>query len=167
VGHRQIGRPIAPPSLDESPTSFADPFDPLRSFGRHARRGAVRRLSDEEREIRRSAGIHFNRWWPAAIIVVAVIIASSDVSMLERCIGKPLDGGGRGGAWVRVALAYPCSPFLRFGSWGEWLLLAALWLPIPFGVLNWRWLKRHEAYWDRIRQREKERRAAKRRRKDR
>jgi hypothetical protein len=48
------------------------------------------------------------------------------------------------------------------GSWAEVLLFAALWLPIPFAILNLFWLKRYRAYWSRIRQREKERRAEKR-----
>ncbi len=66
---------------------------------------------------------------------------------------------------LRLALAYPCSPYLLRGSWSEWLLFAALWAPIPFAVLNFFWVKRHEAYWDQIRQREKEKRAEKRRQK--
>lgn len=124
-----------------------------------------RRLSDEEREIRSSRGIPFGRWWPIGALLLAVIFASTDLAMLERCTGKSLEGGGRAGALVRLALAYPCSPFLLRGSALEWLLFAGMWLPIPVAVLNWRWAKRHEAYWDRIRQREKERRAAKRARK--
>jgi hypothetical protein len=63
---------------------------------------------------------------------------------------------------VRIVLAFPCSPFLLRGSTTERLLLAAMWLPIPFAVLNWRWIRRHSDYWDGIRQREKERRAEKR-----
>jgi hypothetical protein len=95
------------------------------------------------------------------IIFIAVVIASLDFSMFERCTGKPLDGGGRSGVWARAALAYPCSPFLLRGGASDWLLFAALWLPVPFAVVNWFWLKRHQAYWDRIREREKERRAEK------
>jgi hypothetical protein len=85
--------------------------------------------------------------------------------MLERCAGKFAEGHGRIGAWVRAALAYPCSPLLLRGPWTEWLLFGAMWLPLPFAILSWSWFKRHEAYWDSIRQREKERRAEKRGRK--
>jgi hypothetical protein len=81
--------------------------------------------------------------------------------MLERCAGTVADGTGRAGAWARVILTYPCSPHLLHGSRGELLLFAALWLPIPFAILNLFWLKRHRAYWKRIRQREKETRPAK------
>ena len=122
----------------------------------------MRRLTDEEREIRSGRGIPPKRWWPFAVALVAVAIASVDLAMFERCTGKVLDGGGRGGMWVRAGLAYPCSPFLLRGSWWDWLLFAGLWLPVPFAVVNLFWLRRHKAFWDRIRRREKEKRAEKR-----
>ena len=105
------------------------------------------------------------RWWPIAAFLLAIMIAQADLTMLERCTGRWLEGGGRAGAAVRLVLAYPCSPFLLRDSALEWLLFAGMWLPFPFAVLNWRWFKRHEAYWDRTRQREKERREKKRARK--
>ena len=120
-----------------------------------------RRLTDEEREIRSGAGIPVKRWLPFAAIYLWPFVTSLDTSMLERCAGRSADGSGRAGAWERVALTYPCSPHLLHGSWAELLLFAALWLPIPFAVVNLFWLKRHRAYWSRIRQREKERRAEK------
>lgn len=67
-----------------------------------------------------------------------------------------MPGGGRGGAAVRMLLAYPCSPYLLTGPWLEWLLFAGLYLPLPFLYLNRRWMKRHTAYWDGVREREKE-----------
>jgi hypothetical protein len=121
-----------------------------------------RRLTDEERETRSGRGIGAKRLWPVALVVVAIFIVALDIPTLERCAGRLADGRGRAGAAVRAVLAYPCSPFLLRGSWGEWLLFAALWVPIPFAVLNWFWAKRHEAYWDIIRLREKKRRAEKR-----
>ena len=57
---------------------------------------------------------------------------------------------------VRVLLSYPCSPYLLTGSRLEWLLFAGLYLPLPFLYLNGRWMKRHKAYWDGVREREKE-----------
>lgn len=62
-----------------------------------------------------------------------------------------------------MLLAYPCSPFLIGGDEWGWFLLALLWLPIPFAVLNWRWAKRQRAFWNEIRLREAKRRDAKRR----
>jgi hypothetical protein len=122
----------------------------------------MRRLTKEQREMRSGRGIPINRWSAFALAFVAALIASADLSMLERCAGRFADGRGRTGAWVRFALTYPCSPSLLRGSWSEWLLFSAMWVPLPFAVLNWFWLKRHRAYWDGIRRREKEGRAEKR-----
>ncbi len=121
----------------------------------------MHRLTSEEREIRRSRNIPPARWWPFAAIVLATVLTALDAPMLHRCAGSLADAPGRVGGLIRLALAYPCSPALVRGSWIERALLAALWLPVPFAVANLLWLRRNEAYWDRIRQREKERRAEK------
>ena len=139
--------------------------DPLRTSDLGLRITIMHRLTDEERKIRRSRGIGPRRWWPFAVLFLANFLASMDLSLFERCTGKVLDGGGRGGALVRAVLAYPCSPFLLRGSSLEWLLFAAMWVPVPFLLINRRWLKRHEGYWERIRQRERERREQRRSRK--
>ncbi len=91
-----------------------------------------------------------------------MFVAALDRPWFERCVGSWADSSGRGEGMLRVVLAYPCSPYLLQGSLGEWLLFAALWAPIPFIVLNFFWMKRHKAYWDQVRQLEKERRAEKR-----
>lgn len=142
--------------------------------------GSVHRhLTDEEREIRSSAGISIRRWWPFAAIYLWPFVTSFDSAMLERCVGRFEDVSGHGPEWVNLALhgsgrdavlvqtvlAYPCSPFLLRGSLSEFLLFAAMLLPIPFAILNLFWLKRHRAYWDQIRSRDKKRRAEKRARK--
>lgn len=135
-----------------------------------------RRLTDEEREIRSSAGIPIKRWWPFVAFYLWPFVASFDSSMLERCVGRfeagnghgpewvnlALHGSGRDAAFVQAVLAYPCSPFLLRGSAGEMLLFVAMLIPVPFAILNWFWLKRHKAYWDGIRARQKVMRAAKR-----
>lgn len=102
------------------------------------------------------------RWWPFLVLLVANCSASMNVPVLERCTGWSLEGGRRAGAAVRALLAYPCSPYFLSDSWLDWLLLAAMWAPIPFAFLSWRWAQRHRAYWNTIRQREKVRRAEKR-----
>jgi hypothetical protein len=124
----------------------------------------MRRLTDEEREIRSGRGISLKRWWPIVAVVIAALIASLDTS-LQSCIGEYEYRRKSIRTIIQLALTYPCSPILLRGSWGEWLLFAAMWVPIPFGVLNWFWWKRHKAYWDRKRQRERELRAEKRSRK--
>ena len=121
------------------------------------------RLANDEREIRSGRGIPFGRWWPIAVLVIAAAFASSDYGALERCTGKPIHvDGTRGAGLIHMVLAYFCTPTFLRGSWTEIAIIAAMWVPIPFAVLNWFWMKRHKAYWDRIREREKERRAAKR-----
>jgi len=97
------------------------------------------------------------------VVVIGIMIAAFDEPLFQRCLGEPLEIGGRGGAMIRMAVAEVCSPMMLRGSAGEWLLFALLWAPIPFAVLNWRWAKRHTAYWNGVRQRETERRAEKQR----
>lgn len=118
------------------------------------------RLTDEERSFRKiGAGIPFGRWWPLSTVVIAVMLASFTVpDLYMNCTGRAVEGGGKGGALIRMALAVPCSPYLlREGFWG-WTLFLAMWGPLPFAVVNWFWQKRHRAYWDRVRARERERR---------
>jgi hypothetical protein len=97
------------------------------------------------------------------VILLAAGFASTDVDLLQRCSGLPLAEKGGLVAAVRMGLVYPCSPYLvAHGSWREWSLLLAIWVPIPFAILNWRWAGRHKAYWDKIRQRDKDQRTEKR-----
>ena len=121
-----------------------------------------RRLTNEEREIRSGRGIPFDRWWPLLfILLIAVLIASLDLGLFERCLGHPLEGGGKGVAGVRLFAAIPCSVFLLRGGPLEWVLFAALWGPLPIAIRNYRWYKRHTLYWDEVRRREAKRRAEK------
>lgn len=126
-----------------------------------------RRLTNEEREIRGGRGIPFGRWWPILMFLFAMItISSSNLSLFERCLGNPLEGNGRGPAAVRMLVTIPCSLFLLRGGPLEWLLFAGLWVPVPIAIRNYRWGKRHEAYWDKVRLREAQRRAEKRSRRN-
>ncbi|MFN3862825.1 MAG: hypothetical protein ACK4RT_00955 [Erythrobacter sp.] len=119
------------------------------------------RLTPEEREIRESRGIGLKRFWafPTLLMIIAFVATHSD--LFVSCIGDPLEanGRGRGAAPIRMALVLPCCPYLLTGSLSQILKFIALWLPVAFMVLNWRWAKRHKAYWDTVRAREKERRA--------
>ena len=82
--------------------------------------------------------------------------------IFEACLGAALDGRGRGNAAIRLAAIGPCSPYLLRGAPLEWLLFTAMWAPLPFAILNWRWAKRHKAYWAGVRAHEQARRAEKR-----
>lgn len=57
---------------------------------------------------------------------------------------------------------YPCSPYLLGEGMIGWLLFIALWAPWPVAFVNWRWAKRQRKFWNEIRERETERRKAKR-----
>jgi hypothetical protein len=117
-----------------------------------------RRLTKEEREIRRGSGIPFSRWWPVVPIFLAILVISTERQLFIDCIGNPIDGRSRFAAVVRAVAGVGCSPLLLRGSPADWLVLTALWIPVPFAVRNWRWAKRSKAYWDPIRQRQNERR---------
>lgn len=119
-----------------------------------------RRLSDDEREIRKGTGIPIWKWWPFAAIFLTLLVVSFDHALFERCIGDPLEGRRLGGA--RLLLALPCSPLLLRGSPSEWLMFACIWIPVPPAVRCWTWAKRSNAYWHGVRWREAERRAQKR-----
>lgn len=121
-----------------------------------------RRLTNEEREIRAGAGIPFKRWWPILAMFIVWTVAASSTQVFESCLGDPLDGRGRAVGLVRLAAIGPCSPFLLQGSAVDWLVFVAMWAPMPFALLNWRWMKRHRAHWLAVRARDKERRVAKR-----
>lgn len=118
-----------------------------------------RRLTKEECEIRRGRGTPFSRWWPLAVMLLAVGLISQDLSLFKRCLGNPIEVSGRGGAAVRMLAAVPCSAFLLRGSPWDLLLIAGLWLPLPFAVVNRRWQRRHKEYWDKVRFREAQRRS--------
>lgn len=118
------------------------------------------RPTDEERSFRRiGAGIPFGRFWAFPTVVIALMFASFTVpGLFMTCTGHPLEDGGKAGALIRMVMSAPCSPYLlREGLWG-WTLFLAIWVLVPFGIINWFWQKRHRAYWDRVRARERERR---------
>jgi hypothetical protein len=121
-----------------------------------------RRLTASEREIRASRGIAVARFWPFAVMFVAVTAMSFDDQIFLRCIGHTLEGGGRAGALISMAMAIPCSPFYLSGSPVHYFVFGALWGSAPFAVMQILWMRRHKAYWDGVRAREKIRRAERR-----
>ena len=120
-----------------------------------------RRLTPEEKEIRESRGMSLKRFWPFPAFLLLIALVAADTDLFVRCLGTPMEvsGRGRGAGIVRMAFVLPCSPYLLMGSVSQIFAFIALWLPVPFMVINWRWARRHQAYWDVVRAREKERRA--------
>jgi hypothetical protein len=119
-----------------------------------------RRLTDDEREIRKSRGIPIVRFWPFALMLLADFVICSDTQLFRQCIGNPLYGRGGGGARLFAAIA--CSPYYLHGSLFHLLIFACLWGPIPFAVVEILWMRRHGAYWNEVRAQEKIKRAEKR-----
>jgi hypothetical protein len=84
--------------------------------------------------------------------------------LIERCIGHTPDiPGSKGAAAAYSALATICSPLLFTGPARELLLGLALVALIIASLWARHWIKQHQAHWDVIRARERERRAEKRR----
>ena len=106
-----------------------------------------RRLTPEEKEIRESRGMSLKRFWPFPAFLLLIALVAADTDLFVRCLGTPMDVSGRGRGAGIVRMAFQIFAFI------------ALWLPVPFMVINWRWARRHQAYWDVVRAREKERRA--------
>ncbi|HUO94561.1 MAG TPA: hypothetical protein VMU22_16665 [Rhizomicrobium sp.] len=119
-----------------------------------------RQLTDEEREIRKSRGIPIGRLWPFALMLAADLVISFDTRLFVKCTGNPLYG--RGGGEIRPFAAIFCSPYYLHDSLFHLLMFVSLWGPIPFAIFQILWMKRHEAYWDTVRAREKIKRAEKR-----
>ena len=149
-------------------------FDPLRSSAKPC--GSLsepwyltmrRPLSEEDREIRSGRGHplpRVYRLWPIPLIFLASCVIALDDLVIQQCVGRDVGewrNHGRG-SWVRLFLAFPCSPYYPRGTLAEWMTLATLWVPLPFaareGVFYWRRRK----YWGRISEREKLRRSEKR-----
>lgn len=82
--------------------------------------------------------------------------------LMQRCIGRTIETPRGKGGLVVMAVEAACSPLLFFGAGREialGLTLVVLGLACAWA---WRWSKRHQAYWDTIREKERARRAEKR-----
>lgn len=83
--------------------------------------------------------------------------------LMERCVGRTLDPPRGKAGVVYMAVEAACSPLLFFGPGREialGLTLVALLIAVWWSR---RWIKAHQAHWNVIRARERERRAEKRR----
>jgi len=98
------------------------------------------------------------------VIVLLCFLPLLAPDLIERCIGHtPEVPGSKGAAAVYSALATLCSPLLFLGHGREILIGMAL---VALLIATWRtrrWIKEHQAHWDVIRAKERERRAEKRR----
>ena len=121
---------------------------------------ARRKLTEEERKFKRiGPGMPFSRWWPAAMVLVGLLFAIFNHQFVANCTGVSLEQrGGRQQATFALLLAYPCSPYLLHEGIVEFLTFVLLWAPLPLVLINWRWSRRHQRFWDGERLKEAERR---------
>ena|SRR5436190_1037498 len=122
-----------------------------------------RRLSNTEREIRSSRGIVLWRALPLLTILILLEIMTANAAMWERCLGYVPEFGGSTRLRVleRLMAGVACSPYYPTSSPSLWAVVVIYWGTIPVAVAQIIFLGRHMYYWNRIRSREKQKRADK------
>ena len=111
-----------------------------------------------------SRGIPFSVGCLPILLIFAVLgaILFFAPGLIEQCVGRPLEPPRGKAGIIYLALEIACSPLLIFGSLTEKALFAAL---VGTGIVlfvAWRWTRKHQAYWDVIRAKEREKRRQKR-----
>lgn len=119
-----------------------------------------RHLTGDERAIRRARGIAIWRVLPFPLMLIALIVMSTDDQIFKHCIGRTLEGSGRGAAWVRLIVSIPCSPYYLRDFADHWLNITVFFVSAGFAIPQFFWIRRHEAYWDMVREKERLKRAA-------
>lgn len=122
---------------------------------------ARRRLTDDERAIRRSRGIPIARLLPFLLPIVALLIMSGDQQLFEQCIGSKIQGSSRSAGWLRLIAAIPCSPIYIRDFADHWWVIGMFVLGVASTIPQVFWLREHKAYWDAVRAKEKLKRAEK------
>lgn len=98
------------------------------------------------------------------IIALLCFLPMLAPDLIERCIGHtPNVPSSKGAATVLSAIATLCSPLLFTGPTRDLLLGLTLTTLIIAALWARKWIKEHQAHWDIIRAKERERRAEKRR----
>jgi len=124
----------------------------------------MRRLSKSEREIRSSRGISIWRFWPYPTAFLLLLVMSFDRAALQRCPAWPPGLGSSGAnryvALIEMVMTLICSPWYVTGPVHALVFIGLLACAV-FAVLNYLSIKRHTAYWDVARAREKVKRAEK------
>jgi len=120
-----------------------------------------RHLTNDERAIRRSRGIAVWRFLPFMLMIIAIFIMSSDDQLFGQCIGRhPATASGRGAGWARLIVAIPCSPYYVRDFSDHWLVIAIFCAGVALAIPQFFWMKRHKAYWDKVREKERIKRAS-------
>jgi len=94
-------------------------------------------------------------------MLIAVIVMSTDDQIFQQCIGRPLDEHGRAAAWGRFLVSIPCSPYYLRDFANHWLNISVFFISAILAIPQVFWMRRHEAYWNSVREKERAKRADK------
>ena len=120
----------------------------------------MKRLSHEQREIISSAGVPLLRLLPFALPVLALFLISFDIPFLDSCVlGHAPTGSTRVQTVVRLAAAVLCAPRYASDLSRHGPIVALFVLGIVLAVPQIFWLRKHRAYWEEKRRKDRERRS--------
>jgi hypothetical protein len=87
--------------------------------------------------------------------------------LVERCVGQPIEKPRGKAGILYVALELACSPLLALGATSDLVLFGLLLCTLASMYWARLWTRKHQAHWDIVRAKEKERRKQKRLEKER
>jgi len=121
-----------------------------------------RHLTRDERAIRRSAGVPMWRLLPFAMIFVALLVMSDDQQLFRACLGHSIPMlSNKFAVLDRMIGALVCSPYYVRDFSQHWLNISVFCLGAVLSLQQLFWMRRHAAYWQAVRQRERLERAQK------
>lgn len=90
---------------------------------------------------------------------------SSDDQLFRQCIGRVPEITSASGAkyvtFFRVIISIPCSPYYVRDFAQHWVVIFMFVAGIALVIPQILWMRRHAAYWDAVREKEKSKRAEK------
>ena len=103
---------------------------------------------------------------PFTLPILALVQMSLDRQLFAQCFGHPahMSAGlavNPYASLARVIVAIPCSPYYVRDVGHHWFVIVLFVGGIALAVPQIAWLQRHKAYWDVIRERERQKRADK------
>jgi hypothetical protein len=119
----------------------------------------MRHLTNDERSIRRSAGISILRFVPFLLAILALMSMSFDNQLFQECIGTTIVGSSRYAGWARLVVSIGCSPYYVRDFSHHWLVIGTFVVGVVLAIPQLFWMKRHKVYWDSVREKERLRRA--------
>ena len=75
------------------------------------------------------------------MVSIALVIMSSDQQLFKECKGKPLEMGGRFGAWFRLVAAIFCSGYFVRDYSDHWMVIATLCVGATLAIPQRFWIE--------------------------